>query len=130
MTRYGDYYQCAICGHIIGILKPGKPSLACCGQEMIRLEAKGAAEEGKEKHVPVIVPEGYNTTIKLGGIPHPMTEEHYFCFIEIVKKDGQRINAQLNPGDEPAAVFNVSVMDIDAVYAYCNIHGLWIKQTH
>lgn len=128
MTQYGDFYQCTICGHVIGILKPGNPSLVCCGQEMIRLEAK-ESDEGKEKHVPVIVPEGNKIMIKLGSIPHPMTEEHYFCFIEIAKKDGQRINTQLKPGDDPSAVFHINVMDIDTVYAYCNIHGLWKKQT-
>ncbi len=127
MTRYGDCYHCKVCGHVVGILKPGNPSLVCCGQDMILLEAK-EADEGKEKHVPVIIPEGNNTMIKLGSIPHPMTNEHYFCFIEIVKKDGQSIYARLKPGEEPSAIFNINVMDIDAVYAYCNIHGLWKKQ--
>lgn len=124
MTNYGDYYYCEICGHIISILEPGNPSLVCCGQKMDRLEAK-TSDAGKEKHVPVIVPDGDSTIIKLGSVPHPMTEEHHFCFIEIVRSDGKHGRARLEPTGAPEASFNVKAEDIKTVYAYCNLHGLW-----
>ncbi len=127
MTQYGDYYHCKVCGHVVCILKPGSPTLVCCEQPMMRLEAK-ESDEGKEKHIPVVVPQGNNTMVKLGSIPHPMSEEHYFCFIDIAKKNNQHVRARLNPGDEPQALFQVNVMDVDTVYAYCNIHGLWKKK--
>ena len=32
----------------------------------------------------------------------------------------------LNPGDAPKAVFAITEGDtVEAVYAYCNLHGLW-----
>jgi superoxide reductase len=124
MTNYGDYYYCEICGHVVSIVNPGKPTLVCCGQKMIKLEAK-TADASTEKHVPVIVPNGDKTTIKVGSVPHPMTEEHHICFIEVYKKDGQSLRARLNPTGAPEATFDVKADDIDTVYEYCNIHSLW-----
>ena len=54
-----------------------------------------------------------------------MTDEHYICFIEVFKKDGQSLRTKLNAADVPEATFDVKADDIDTVYAYCNIHGLW-----
>ncbi len=124
MTNYGDYYHCEICGHVVSIFNPGNPSLVCCGQMMGKLEAK-TKDEGKEKHVPVIEADGDTTTIKLGSVPHPMTEEHFIVFIEVLTKDGIYTRAKLKAGDEPKAKFNINAKDIDTVYAYCNVHGLW-----
>ena len=57
MTKYGDFYHCSLCGHVISILHEGaEDSLVCCGQKMERLEAK-TADSSTEKHVPVVVPE-------------------------------------------------------------------------
>lgn len=127
MTHYGEYYHCEICGHVVVILEPGNPSLVCCDQDMTRLEAK-TSDQGKEKHVPVILSEGESTTIKLGSVPHPMTDEHHFCFIEILRKDGKHGRARLNPTGAPEATFHMKAEDIDTVYAYCNLHGLWKAQ--
>ncbi len=124
MTNYGDYYYCEICGHVVSILCPGNPSLVCCGQKMTRLEAN-TVDASKEKHVPVIVPEGDSTTIKVGSAPHPMTEEHHIAFIEIVRKDGRTCRARLSVDGPPEATFNVKAEDIAAVYEYCNLHSLW-----
>ena len=124
MTNYGDFYYCEICGHVVSIAYPGMPSLVCCGEKMTLLEAK-TADAGKEKHVPVIVPNGNTTTIKVGSVPHPMTEEHHIGFIEIVEKDGKSVRARLCPTCAPEETFNVKAEDIETVYAYCNVHGLW-----
>lgn len=124
MTNYGDYYYCEICGHVVGILCPGNPSLVCCGQKMNLLKAN-TVDASKEKHVPVIVSEGDSTTIKLGSVPHPMTEEHHIEFIEIVRKDGKYGRTRLAVGGPPEATFNIKADDIATVYAYCNLHGLW-----
>lgn len=124
MTNYGSYYYCEICGHVVGILCPGNPSLVCCGQKMDLLEAN-TVDASQEKHVPVIVPEGNSTTIKVGSVPHPMTEEHHIAFIEIVRKDGKRGIARLKVDGPPEATFNIKADEIESVYEYCNIHGLW-----
>lgn len=124
MTNYGDYYHCEVCGHVVSIANPGNPSLVCCGQKMNLLEAK-TQDTGKEKHVPVTAPNGDTTIIKLGSVPHPMTEEHHISFIEVVTKDDKFVRAKLDPTGAPEAEFSLKAEDIDRVYAYCNIHGLW-----
>lgn len=124
MTNYGDYYYCEVCGQVVSIVNPGSPTLVCCGQKMLKLEAK-TADASTEKHVPVIVPNGDKTTVNVGSVPHPMTEEHHISFIEVFKKDGQSLRAKLDPTGAPKATFDVKAEDIDTVYEYCNVHGLW-----
>ncbi len=124
MTNYGDYYYCGVCGHVVSIAHPGAPTLVCCGQKMAKLEAN-TTDASTEKHVPVIVADGDKTTVKIGSVPHPMTEEHHISFIEVFKKDGQSLRAKLDPTGAPEATFDVKAEDIDTVYEYCNVHGLW-----
>lgn len=127
MTHYGDYYYCEVCGHVVSIVHEGMPTLVCCGLKMIRLEAN-TKDAAVEKHVPVIEAKGNKTTIKVGSAAHPMTAEHHICFIEVFRKDGQSLRAKLEPAGAPEATFDVTVGDIEAVYEYCNLHGLWKAQ--
>ena len=124
MTNYGDLYHCEICGQVVAIAQAGSASLTCCGQAMDLLEAKTSGA-GEEKHIPVIVPQGESTLIKVGEVPHVMTSEHYISFIQVVSKDGKTDRAKLT--DSPEAVFNIKADDIEVVYEYCNLHGLWMS---
>ena len=124
MTNYRDYYYCEECGHVVAVVVPGAPTLTCCGQDMVLLTAK-TEDTGKEKHVPVVVADGDAVTVKLGSVPHPMTEEQHIEFIEVITKDGKNCRAQLEHTGEPEAAFNVKEQDIAAVFAFCNLHGLW-----
>ena len=45
--------------------------------------------------------------------------------IEVVRKDGKRGFGQLKGTDKPEIVFNMKAEDIEIVYEYCNVHGLW-----
>ncbi|MBN2296828.1 MAG: desulfoferrodoxin [Pirellulales bacterium] len=117
-------YKCSVCGTIVEILKPGKPSLSHCGQPMELLVEK-TEDKGKEKHVPVIekIDGGYK--VKVGSTAHPMLESHYIVGIELIAKDKGCIYAKaLRPGDKPEAVFLIDADDVMA-RAYCNLHGLW-----
>jgi len=124
MTIFGDFYHCEVCGHVVMVAVPGAATLVCCGQKMAKLEAN-TKDASKEKHVPVIVPNGDKTTIKIGSVPHPMTEEHHIEFIQIVRKDGKTGMSKLSATGAPEATFNMKAEEIAAVYEYCNIHGLW-----
>ncbi len=124
MTNYGDFYYCEVCGQIVSVAVTGTESLICDGQKLVKLEAK-TEDSGKEKHVPVIEPQVEVTNIKIGGVPHPMTEEHHIEFIEVVKTDGTRCRVHLDPTGEPEASFNIAADEIEAVYEFCNVHGLW-----
>lgn len=123
MTNYADLYHCEICGHVVGIAHEGSPTLTCCGQPMQLLEAKTSGP-GEEKHVPVIVPNGDTSIVKVGPTEHVMMEKHYVSFIELELVSGERIRARVT--DKPEAEFNVKSEDIKAAYEYCNLHGLWV----
>jgi superoxide reductase len=82
MTKKGQIYKCEICGNIVEVLDEGVGELVCCGQPMKLIEEK-TEDEGKEKHVPIIERNEEGVKIKVGSVPHPMTEEHYIEWIEI-----------------------------------------------
>lgn len=98
--------------------------VSCCGEPMKALEPK-TADQGKEKHVPVIekVPGGLK--VKIGSIPHPMEPDHYIEFIELRTGDAV-YRKYLKPGMAPEAVFNVDAANATAL-EFCNKHGLWIS---
>ena len=106
-------YVCKKCGSAAELFYKGGCTPSCCGEPMALVEAK-TEDASKEKHV--IGKEAL----------HPMTEEHYIVFIEIVA-DGVHMRRYLKPGDAPEAVFTTDAKDIVA-FEYCNKHGLWTNQ--
>jgi len=122
MTKINQIYKCPICGNIIEVTHAGNGQLVCCGQPMELLIAK-SQDVGFEKHVPVIEKTDTEVTVTVGSISHPMEENHYLEFIEIVA-DNKIYREFLKPGDQPTASFKIKADKIEA-RAYCNIHGLW-----
>ena len=122
MAQKLQIYKCMACGNIVEVLHGGDGELVCCGQPMTNLSEQ-TADAATEKHVPVIEKTDGGITVKVGSVPHPMTEEHYIEWIEIIA-DGKAYRQFLNPGDQPQATFNI---DADSVTAreHCNVHGLW-----
>lgn len=115
-------YKCNICGNIVELLHVGGGQLVCCGQPMELLKEK-TKDEGFEKHVPVVEKTEKGIRVKVGSIPHPMEENHYIEWIEVIA-DGKVYKKFLKPGDQPEAEFEVQAEEIQA-RDYCNIHGLW-----
>ncbi len=111
-----------ICGNVVEVLHAGRGQLVCCGQPMRLMEVK-KTDEGKEKHLPVVERDGDKVVVKVGSVAHPMEENHYIEWIEVVA-DGGVCRRQLKPGDKPEAEFTVDAGKITA-RAYCNVHGLW-----
>jgi superoxide reductase len=122
MAKKLEIYKCMVCGNIVEVLFGGAGELVCCGQPMKNLVAK-TADEGKEKHVPVIEKIKGGVKVKVGSVPHPMEEKHYIEWIGILA-DGKAYRQFLNPGDAPEAIFSVEANTITA-REHCNIHGLW-----
>jgi superoxide reductase len=122
MAKKLEIYKCMVCGNIVEVLHGGDGELVCCGQPMENLAEK-TADQGKEKHVPVIEKISGGYKVKVGSIPHPMEEKHYIEWIEILA-DGVAYRKFLNPGDAPEAVFNLKANTVIA-REHCNIHGLW-----
>lgn len=127
MTQINDIYKCEICGNIIESVHGGSNSLTCCGQLMTKLEPK-TGPDGQEKHLPVIEKIMDEVVVRIGSIAHPMIEEHYIEWIEIII--GDKIQRTfLKPGDEPIARFEITNTNEEIVArAYCNIHGLWLAK--
>ena len=122
MAKKHQIYKCDICGNIVEVLHGGAGDLVCCGEEMKLFEEK-TADEGKEKHVPVLESSGDDVQVKVGSNPHPMEEKHYIQWIEAT--DGDTTCKQfLKPGDDPQAVFKGVKAGVTA-REYCNVHGLW-----
>jgi superoxide reductase len=100
--------------------------MMCCGQKMTKLEA-GAVEASREKHIPEVVVEGDTVKVTVGSVIHPMTEEHFIEWVYLMTdKGGQR--KCLAAGDAPSVEFKLVDEKPLAVYAYCNLHGLWVKE--
>ncbi len=120
-------YKCEVCDKVIEILNPGVPETICCAKPMVLMEEKTADWKG-EKHVPKITIDGNKVTIDVGismGTPHPMTEEHYIMWIEIICSDNCYKRQMLTPGMEPKAIFVVADPSGLIAREYCNLHGLW-----
>jgi len=124
MTQLNQIYRCKVCENIVEVVHAGIGQLVCCGQPMSLLDELNE-DTGAEKHVPVIEKTDSGFKVKIGSIPHPMEDDHYIEWIEIIV-DGMVYKKFLNSGDEPEAVFKIdSPYESITVRDYCNIHGLW-----
>ena len=117
-----NIYRCEICGNIVEVLHVGGGTLSCCGQAM-KHYAENTTDAATEKHVPVIEKTDAGIAVKVGSVAHPMAEDHWIQWIELVA-DGVTHRRFLAAGDAPEAVFTVSGETLTA-RAYCNLHGLW-----
>ena len=118
------FFRCEHCGNIIEMVEDKGVPVVCCGQRMTELFA-GTSDGAREKHVPVYEVKDNIVHVKVGEVAHPMIPEHYIEWIVLQTKNGVQ-RKELNPGDKPEACFALCDGDeVEAVYAYCNLHGLW-----
>ena len=120
------FYKCRHCGNIVAVVKASGAPISCCGEQMTEI-IPGTTDAAVEKHVPVVEVEGNCVHVKVGDVEHPMLEEHYIEWISLQTKQGNQ-RKTLEPGQEPAVCFSLCEGDeVEAVYAYCNLHSLWKK---
>ena len=117
------FYICPYCGNIVEMIHDAGVKLMCCGQKMEELVA-GAVEASQEKHIPAVDMEGGIVNVKVGAVEHPMADNHWIEWVQVVTDKGVQ-RKHLNPGDAPKVKFLLSNEKPLAVYAYCNLHGLW-----
>ena len=118
------FFICKSCGNIVTPVNDSGTSLVCCGDKMTEL-IPGAIKASKEMHVPVWSVRNCAVYVKVGAKEHPMLPVHYIEWIAVQTKQGLRFK-RLRPGDKPEARFALCAGDeVEAVFAYCNIHGLW-----
>lgn len=119
------FYRCSHCGQIIAIVKGTGVPVVCCGEAMKEI-IPSSTDASQEKHVPVVSKEkDGKVVVTVGSVAHPMEEKHYIEWIALQTKKGNQ-RKFLKPGDEPKVCFRICESDeIEAVYAYCNLHSLW-----
>ena len=125
MARRFEVYKCEICGNIVEVLSGADGALACCGENMKVLK-ENTVDAAREKHVPMVTRSEEGIVVNVGSVDHPMTNEHYIEWIELIGRD-TTYTAFLKPGDKPHACFPKLDGDV-IVRAYCNLHGLWKEQ--
>lgn len=118
------FYKCEHCDNIIAMVKDSGIPVMCCGKKMTEI-IPGTVEASKEKHIPVYDVKDNKVYVTVGSVEHPMQNEHYIEWIALQTKSGCQ-RKQLQPSDEPKACFAICDGDeVEAVLAYCNLHGLW-----
>ena len=120
------FFRCNHCGNIVTkIVDKGVP-VVCCGEAMEELKAN-TTDAATEKHVPQVIVEDHKVKVDGGSVTHPMTDDHLIQFIYLETEKGGQLKT-LTATDEPKAIFCLGEDKPVAVYEYCNLHGLWVKE--
>jgi superoxide reductase len=118
------FFICEHCGNIVTKVKDSGVHVICCGQKMTEI-IPGTTDASVEKHVPVYQVKDNKVFVTVGSVEHPMVPEHYIEWVSLQTKLGNQ-RKELKPGDAPKVCFALCEDDeIEAIYAYCNLHSLW-----
>lgn len=118
------FFVCEHCGNLVTTIHASGVPMVCCGQKMTEIVA-GTVEASREKHIPVATVEGKTVRVTVGSVLHPMSAEHSIEWVYLKTCRGGAIK-YLTPDSEPTVTFALAEDECPvAVYAYCNLHGLW-----
>ncbi len=120
------FYICRHCGNLIVKIHDAGVPVHCCGQKMEEL-IPNTVEASGEKHKPVFSIENGVVTVAVGSVAHPMVPEHSIEWVFVETERGGQLK-KLSPGSEPEVKFWLGDDKAVAVYAYCNLHGLWMTE--
>ena len=124
--KNNKFYICPHCGNIVEMVHDAGVKPHCCGQKMDEL-VPNSVEASGEKHIPAVSVNENMVEVHVGSVDHPMAEEHWIEWIQLVSEQGSQ-RKFLNPGEAPHVRFLLEDDKPVAVYAYCNLHGLWKKE--
>ena len=117
------FYICPHCGNIVEMVHNAGPKPFCCGQKMNEL-VPNTVEASGEKHIPAVHVVENRVDVNVGSVNHPMEEVHWSEWVQLITDQGS-YRKWLNPGQAPNVSFLLNGEKPLAVYAYCNLHGLW-----
>lgn len=121
------FFICEHCGNIIGMVHNAGVPVMCCGKKMTAL-TPNTTDAAEEKHIPVIAYEGNIVTVAVGEVEHPMTAAHHIAWVYLQTDKGAQRKA-LPVDGAPFVTFALCDGEKPlAVYAYCNLHGLWMAE--
>ena len=117
------FVACKHCGNLAILAFDSGAPLVCCGEKMSEA-VPNTVDASKEKHLPAVTREGNVIHVAVGAAPHPMEEAHRITVVYLeTTRGGQR--KWMPVGGEPKVSFAVIDVEPVAVYAHCNLHGLW-----
>jgi len=117
------FYICERCGNIVEMVNDSGVNPFCCGQKMNEL-VPNTVEASGEKHIPAVTVNENIVEVNVGSVDHPMIDVHWIEWVQLVTENGIQRKV-LNPGEAPHVTFILNGEKPVAVYAYCNLHGLW-----
>ena len=121
--KNSKFYVCPHCGNLVEMINDAGVNPVCCGQKMKEL-VPNTMEASGEKHIPAVtVGDGF-VEVNVGSVDHPMVDVHWIEWVQLVTDKGS-FRKVLNPGEAPHVKFLLNGEKPLAVYAYCNLHGLW-----
>lgn len=120
------FYICRHCGNIITKIHDAGVPVMCCGQKMEEL-IPNTVEASGEKHLPVVSVENGVVSVAVGSVAYPMVPEHSIEWVYVQTEKGGQLK-KLAPGSDPEVKFVLGDDKAEAVYAYCNLHGLWMTE--
>lgn len=118
------FLLCEHCKNLVGVIHDSGVPIICCGQNMTEI-IPNSTDASKEKHVPVVKVEGNIVEVIVGDVQHPMTDKHFIDWIYLETIHGGQRKKCI---DEPTTTFMLNGDEPVAVYAYCNLHGLFVKK--
>ena len=121
--KNAKFYVCPHCGNLVEMVTDAGVNPVCCGQKMKELVPNTVDASG-EKHIPVVSVADGVVEVNVGSVDHPMVDVHWIEWIQLVTDKGS-YRKVLNPSEAPNVKFLLNGEKPEAVYAYCNLHGLW-----
>lgn len=124
------FYRCRLCGKIIEVINDTPSALECCNTQMDLLKVN-SVDASNEKHVPFVTLIDGVAEVQIGEMLHPASAEHHIEFI-VAETNRRKITLfHLDPLEEPRRKICLCQKcdeKLVAVYSYCNLHGLWLKE--
>lgn len=112
---------------IVEVLASNGCEITCDNKPMKELIAN-STNAAQEKHVPQISVNENIVTVDVGSVKHPMEEAHSIVWVHIVTNQGTQ-RKYLKTNTDPVIKFALCPDEkLQEVYAYCNLHGLWMTK--
>ena len=116
--------KCDKCGALVRVLNDcscDNCGIICCGDTMREI-IPNSVDAAVEKHVPAYTVDGDVMNIEVN---HVMDDDHFIEWVSVVS-DNNEIIFKMKPGDTTKITHKY--IPHSKIYAYCNLHGLWVKE--
>ena len=112
---------------LLEVLATNGCEISCDNKPMKELVAN-STNAAQVKHVPQVHVNGNMVKVDVGSVKHPMEEAHSIVWVHIVTNQGTQ-RKYLKPNTDPVIEFALCPDEqLEEVYAYCNLHGLWMTK--